>query len=104
MIDPINLILGKHLENLRIQCLGRCQIVTERFFDNHPPPVMVQLAGKPDAAELLDYRAEEAVGNGEIEQCIGHILLPLSILEKSQQTIEGFQLGEISSQVRHSTS
>jgi hypothetical protein len=67
MIDPIDLILRQHLEDLRVQRLGRWQIVPERFFDNHPPPVMVHLAGEPNPAELLDYRAEEAIGNGEIE-------------------------------------
>src|SRR5690349_14991188 len=101
MIDPIDLILGKHLKDLRIQRPSRCKIVPKRFFDNHPPPI-IRLAGKPDAAKLLDYRAEEAISNGEIEQHVGHILLPFPLLENSHQTTKGFQVGEISSQVRHS--
>ena len=38
VIDPIDLVFGQHLEDLRVEGLGRCQVMPERLFDDHSPP------------------------------------------------------------------
>ena len=67
MIDPVDLVFGKNLQNSLVQLLGRGEIVPEGLLDDDPPPCAFRLLGEPGAAELLDDLAEKAVGGGEIE-------------------------------------
>ena len=46
VIDPIDLVFGQHLEDLRVEGLGRCKVVPERLLDDHPPPRSLRLPGR----------------------------------------------------------
>src|SRR5262249_13935690 len=50
MIDPIDLVFGQHLEDLRVEGLGRCKVMPEGLFDDHPPPSVLRLSREPGAA------------------------------------------------------
>ena len=103
VIDPINLILGKYLEDLPVEGLGRCQVVPEGFLDDHPPPRMVRLPGEPCTAKLLDHRAKESVGNGQVEQYVRRIVLARTLLlENRRQPTKSLWFSEISSHIAHS--
>ena len=102
MIDAVDLVLGQHLQDLRVESLRRCEVVAERFFDDHPPPCGLRLAGESGAAELLDHRTKEPVGDRQIEQDIGCAVLPAEWL--GQQLLEpavGFRLRKIAAHIMH---
>src|SRR6516225_2526455 len=101
MIDTIDLIFGKHLEDLRVQRLRRCQIVSERFLDDHPPPRCARLFGQSSVAELLDDRAEETLGHRQIEQDIGGTVRLSSLGQQLLEMSEGFSLRKIRSYILH---
>jgi hypothetical protein len=104
VIDPIYLVFGQHLEDLRVEGLGRCKVVPKRLFDDHPPPRSLRLPGEPRAAELLDHRAEEPFGDRQIEQRIGRIGLPPSwIHQQLPELAIGFGLRKVSTQIAHAT-
>src|SRR5690606_21562928 len=73
MIDAEDLVLVEGAPDLPVERLGRGQIVAERLFDNDAAPeialavAILVLVGEPGLAEVIDYGAEEAVGDGEIE-------------------------------------
>src|SRR5262249_29149926 len=99
VIDAVNLILRKHLEELRVKRFGCRQVVPEWFFDDYPPPGTVRLPGESCATELLDHRAEEPVGNSQVEQDIRRIVLPLPLLEHPSESTKSFRFREISPQI-----
>jgi hypothetical protein len=101
MIDPIDLVFGQHLEDLRVKCLRGREVVPERFFDDHPPPCFLRLLGQPGVAELLDHRTKEPIGDGQIEQHIGGIVLLLPLGQQPLEISEGLRLSKISAHVAH---
>ena len=57
---------------------------------------------KPRAAELLDHRAKEPVGDRQIEQHVGRTVLPLPLLDQQLfEPAEGFGLRKVSPHVMH---
>ena len=71
----INLFLAQHAPDRGVQLARRLQVVAERLLDHHAPPVlgvagMGFVVGQAGMAELLDHRAEEAVGDREVEQAV----------------------------------
>ena len=104
VIDPIDLVFGQHLEDLRVEGFGRCSVMPERLFDDHPPPRLLGLSGEPRAAELLDQRAEEPVGDRQIEQHIGRTVLPLPLIDQQLfEPAKGFRLRKVSPHIVHAT-
>ena len=102
VIDAIDLVLGQHLEDLRVESLGRCKVVPERLFDDHPPPRSLRLSGEPRAAELLDHRAKEPVGDRQIEQHVGCTVLPFLLIgQQLPELAEGIGLGKVSAHIMH---
>ncbi len=101
MIDPIDLVFGQHLEDLRVECLRRCEVVPERFFDDHPPPRFLRLLGQPGVAELGDHRTKEPVGDGQIEQHVGGIVVLLPLGQPPLEISEGLRLSKVSAHVVH---
>ena len=102
VIDPVDLVFGQHLEDLRVEGLGRGKVVPERLFDDHPPPCFVRLSGETGAAELLDDRAKEPVGDCQIEQHIGRaVLLPALLGQQLLEPAKGFGLREIAAHIMH---
>src|SRR5262249_22969733 len=57
-------------QNLGIKGFGRSQVVTEGLFDDDATPSIVTLVRKVRGSERCDRRAEEAVGDREIEQAV----------------------------------
>ena len=93
VIDPIDLIFGQHLEDLGIESLGRCKIVPKRLLDDHPAPPSLRLSGEPRAAELLDHGPEKSLGDRQIEQHIGRlVLLRRRIRQQLPELVIGFGL------------
>src|SRR5260370_19137793 len=76
VIDPIDLVFGQHLEDLRDEGLGRCQVMTEMLFDDYSPPTVLSLSREPGPADLLDYRAKQPLGDRQIEQHVPCVVLP----------------------------
>ena len=70
MVDPIDLMLLQRLQDLGIERLGRGQVVAERLLDHHPSPLPVFFRHQARGAEPRDRRAEEAIGDGEIEEVV----------------------------------
>ncbi len=102
VIDPIDLVFGQHLEDLRVEGLGRRKVVPERLFDDHSPPRSLRLPVEPCAAELLDHRAEEPLGDRQIEQHIGSIGLPLARIHQQLPELGiGIRLRKVSTHVTH---
>jgi len=102
MIDAVDLVLGQDFEDLRVESLGRCKVVAEGFFDDHPPPCCLGLPGESGAAELLDHRAEEPVGDRQIEQDVARTALPPALLV--QQLLEptvSLSLREVPAHIMH---
>ena len=60
------------------------------------------MPGESCATELLDHRAEEPVGNSQVEQDIRRIVLPLPLLEDPSESTKSFRFREISPQIFHS--
>ena len=76
----------------------------ERLFDDDASPSVLRLPHQPGAAKLLDYRAEEPVGDGQIEQCVGRAALAGELL--AQQFLEPavrVSLGEVPLHEMHAT-
>src|SRR5271166_4588314 len=101
VIDPIDLVFGQHLEDLRVEGFGRCQIVPEGFLNDHPPPGVLRLEGEPGVAELLDDGAEEPFGDRQIEQDIGCIVLLPLLCQQLLEAAKGFGLREVSTHIVH---
>ena len=70
MVDPIDLMLLQRLQDLGIERLGRRQIVAERLLDHDPAPLAVVFRHQARGAEPGDRHAEEAIGDGEIEEAV----------------------------------
>ena len=60
----------QRFQDLGVERLGRSQVVAEGLFDDHPAPLAVTLRRKARGAKRGDRRAEEAVGDREIEQMV----------------------------------
>src|SRR5260370_28539837 len=99
MIDPIDLVFGQHPEDLRVECLRRCEVVPKRLFDYHPPPRLLRLLGQPYVAELFDHRTKEPIRDRQIKQYIGGIVVVLPPRQQSLETFSGFWLSRISATV-----
>ena len=71
----IDLLLAQLAADAGVELARRLEAVAERLLDHDAPPAMrlavaqflVQQAGM---AEVLDHRAEEAVGHSEVEQAV----------------------------------
>ena len=70
MVDPIDLMLLQRLQDLGVERFGRGEVVAERLFDHHPAPLAVIFGRKARGAKAGDRRAEEAIGDREIEQMV----------------------------------
>src|SRR5262249_56637391 len=53
MIDAVDLLLGQYLEDLGVERLRRGKVVPEGFFNDHPPPCFLGLAGEARPAPPL---------------------------------------------------
>src|SRR5258708_37133741 len=94
MIDPIDLIFGQHPEDLRVECLRRCEVVPKRFFDYHPPPRLLRLLGQPYVAELFDHWTKDPIRDRQIKQYIDGIVALLPPTPQPHDTCEGLPLGK----------
>src|SRR5215467_2561107 len=70
MIDPVDLMLVEHAEQLLIKRASRCQIGAERLFDDDAPPCPILLAGEAGSPQLAADRRESRGRRGDIEQTI----------------------------------
>ena len=108
MVDPEGLILGQGAGQEAVQIMGGGDIVTERFFDHHPPPAgghairVLVFVGQPGLAEFLHDGREIPVGGREVEQRVAPRAALLSgFLQKRAQLLVGLAFGEIASHVAH---
>ena len=102
MVDPVDLMLLQRLQDLGIERLGRRQIVAERLFDDDPAPLAVVLRHQARGSKRGDRRAEEAVGDGEIEQAVAR---RAGRLVQSRQMLAepaiGLRIVEVALQIAH---
>ena len=70
MIDPIDLMFRKGLQDLGIERLGRSKIVAERFFDHHPAPVAVRFRCETGGAEAVHYDGKKTFCHRKVKQII----------------------------------
>jgi hypothetical protein len=70
MIDPVDLLLPQNLEDLGIERLGRGNVMAEGLFDHHPAPLAMLFCHQRGSTEPGDRHAEEAVGDGEVEETV----------------------------------
>src|SRR5262245_13461956 len=101
VIDPIDLVFSQHLEDLCVEGLRRRKIVSEGFFDDHPPPRSARLFGQSRVTELLDDRSEEALADRQIEQDIGDTILLSLLGQQLFEMSEGFGLRKIRTHIVH---
>src|SRR5262245_31699129 len=66
MIDTINLPLIQHAHDFGIERLCTFQVVTEGFFEDHPPPMPVLSIRQSSCPELLDNPTKEFRRCGEV--------------------------------------
>jgi hypothetical protein len=57
--------------------------------------------GQPGAAELLDHRTKEPVGDCQIEQHVGSVVLLLQRGQQPLEMAEGLTLSKVSGHVVH---
>jgi hypothetical protein len=101
VVDPIDLVFRQHLEDLCIEGLRGRKIVSEGFFDDHPPPCSAQLFGQSRVTELFDDRPEEALADRQIEQDIGDIVLLSLPGQQLLEISESFGLRKIRRNIVH---
>src|SRR5262245_7199994 len=101
MIDSIDLAFGEKLEDPGVKGLRGCKVVTERFFDDHPPPRSPGLLSQPRATKLLNHWTEEPVGGRQIEQDVGSIVLLQSLGQQPLEMAEGLSLSKVSAHIVH---
>ena len=91
VIDPVDLVLGQHLQQLAVECLRGREVVAERLLDHDPRTVGELLFGEPshDGAEQVgwDLQVEQRMVGGAdrlmqpvdrvgIVQIAGHVPQP----------------------------
>ena len=84
MVHPVDLMLLQRLQDLGVERLGRGQIVAERLLDHDAPPLPVLFRHQAGSPEARDHDAEEAIGDGEIEEVVarraGRLVEPRQML------------------------
>ena len=100
VIDAVDLLFVDFFEQLLVQRLGRFQIVPERLFDDHAPPVVVALLHQSGGREFLHDRTEETGRGGEVveEILMGRVLL-IHLGEKVFELRVEFVVAEIAGEV-----
>ena len=63
VIDPVDLVFGKNLEDPLVQRLGRGVIMPEWLLDNDTPPCPLRLCGKPapPSSRIISQKKRSAV-------------------------------------------
>ena len=84
MVHPVDLMLLQRLQDLGIERLGRWQIMPERLLDHDPAPLAVLFRHHVRRPQARHDDAEEAIGDGEIEQVVacraGRLVEPRQML------------------------
>ncbi len=62
VVDPIDLTLGEHAEDVAIEGLSRGQIDAERLLDDDPPPMPFLFANEAGVSEPLHNGANICAG------------------------------------------
>src|SRR5262245_26774041 len=101
MIDSIDLVFGEKLEDPRVKRLRGSKVVTEGFFDDHPPPRSPGWLSEPRATKLLDHWIEKPVGGRQIEEYVGDMVLLRSLGQQPLEMAEGLRLGKVSPHIAH---
>src|SRR5260370_18302312 len=70
MVDPINLMLLQGFEDVGVESLGRCKVVPKGLLDHDPAPLATFFHDQPSGSKRRDHRAEEAIGDREIEKTV----------------------------------
>src|SRR5580765_5216805 len=70
VVDAENLLFGQHFADLAVQRFGRFQIITERLFKDHSPPMTIFFTGQFRSAEALNDVAKECWAGGKIKKVI----------------------------------
>jgi hypothetical protein len=110
MVDAVNLMLLRAAQDGGVQRLGRGLVVAKRLLDHHVAPVfgldavlvpvLLQKAGFP---QVGDDGAEEAIGDGQVEQAVaagvGFLLkLLFQFFVKAVIAEVAFDIGDVSGQ------
>src|SRR4029077_6564097 len=59
----------QYFQNASVQRAGRCEIDTERLFNNDTTKAAVFFLGETDTPDLLDNRTEQLARDGQVENC-----------------------------------
>ena len=79
---------------------ARGEIAAERLFDDDAPPAAVLFLGEPGLADPLDDRAEQLLGDGEVEQHIAAgLVLGFDLVEQFGQPAIGIGRGKIAGEM-----
>ena len=96
VVDPIDLALGEHAEDVAIEGLSRGQIDAERLFDDDPPPMPVLFTNEAGVSEPLHDGGEHLCGRREVEQVIAAGVMRLVGLgQKLRQILVGRRVVEL---------
>jgi len=68
VVDAINLVFFEQLLKLAIERPRRCQVGTERLFDDQPAPCSILLAGELGLAEMTADRCERRWWRRKVEE------------------------------------
>jgi len=91
MIDAVDLMLVKNLEELAIELLCGSEIGAEWLLDDHTAPAAVALAGEPGFPEPPGDRLEGRRRRGQVEQAItGAIAFLFDARKFLTQSVIGF--------------
>src|SRR5262245_3763430 len=102
MVDPIDLMLLQRFQDLGVKGFGRSQVVTEGLLDDDSTPLTVTLRDKLRGSKRVDRRAEEALGDREIEQAVAcRARRFVQSREMLAQPAIGLWIVEIAGQVAH---
>src|ERR1019366_881549 len=100
VIDAVDLALRSDFQKLLIQSLGGFQIMAERLFDNHAPPMAVLFSHQADLRDPLYDVAEEVGRSGEIEEIVAvGVMLLVNLGQRFLKLVVSSGIVEISTDV-----
>ena len=70
MVDAVDLVFGGNFQKVLVQFFRGVEVVAERLFDDHSPPMAVLFGHQADFRKLLDDGAEVIGRGGEIEETV----------------------------------
>src|ERR1019366_5219163 len=84
------------------QSLGGIEIVAKRFFDNHPPPMVILFGHQADFRKPLDDVAEEVGRGGEVKKIVAvGVVILVDFGKRFLQLVIGSGIVEISTHVTY---